>query len=63
MQSANAGDVTVQGVKFVVTTTTKLEDELGNSISLNAFELGEEVDAWGPPAQNGETQANKIRKR
>jgi len=46
-----------------VTATTDLEDATGNDIILNAFGLGETVDAWGPSTSNGVTQARRIRKR
>ncbi|RMD94575.1 MAG: hypothetical protein D6813_01995 [Calditrichaeota bacterium] len=57
------GDVTVEGIKFIVTQSTILEDETGNDITLNDFAVGEEVDAWGPTPVNNETTARKIRKR
>lgn len=63
MRGPNDGDVTVQGVKFVVSGTTLLEDANGNSITLNAFAIGEAVDAWGPPAVNNATTATRLRKK
>jgi hypothetical protein len=62
VRGPNDGDVTVQGVKFVVTNDTRLEDKDGNNITLNAFAVGEVVDAWGPPAVNNTTTATRIRK-
>jgi len=52
----------VKGIKFIVTPNTRLEDEGGNSLTLYDFRLGEEVDAWGTPAEAGVSQATKIRK-
>lgn len=63
VRGANDGDVTVKGVIFEVTTSTRLEDDDGNDITLDSFSVGETVDAWGPPAQNNTAQATRIRKR
>ncbi|MDZ7365334.1 MAG: DUF5666 domain-containing protein [candidate division KSB1 bacterium] len=63
VRGPNDGEVTVGGVRFIVTSHTRLEDENGNTITLNAFVVGEEVDAWGPPAANNTTTATRIRKR
>ncbi|MFQ5640413.1 MAG: hypothetical protein ACE5IR_20730 [bacterium] len=53
----------MQGIKFVVTSETLLEDDDGHNIDLNEFEVGDDVDAWGPPPSNSVTQARRIRKR
>ncbi len=63
VRGPNDGDVTVQGVKYVVNNATVLEDANGNAITLNAFVVGEVVDAWGPPAVNNATTATRIRKK
>lgn len=55
------GEVTVQGIRFIVSSATTLEDDDGSIITLHALEFGETVDAWGPLPQNGTTQAKRIR--
>ncbi|MDZ7307328.1 MAG: DUF5666 domain-containing protein [candidate division KSB1 bacterium] len=62
IRGAYDGEVTVKGVKFIVTQNTRLQDEEGGSVALHAFVVGEEVDAWGTPAVQGVSQASKIRK-
>lgn len=63
VNSGHSGEITVQGISFLVTANTKLEDDDGNDISMNDFEMGETVEAWGPPPNDNRTEARRIRKR
>ncbi|MFQ5648494.1 MAG: DUF5666 domain-containing protein, partial [bacterium] len=59
----HSGEVTVAGITFVVTSTTELEDAADNHVTLNEFNVGDSVDAWGPSPTDNRTHAKKIRKR
>ncbi|RMF67530.1 MAG: hypothetical protein D6743_04740 [Calditrichaeota bacterium] len=63
VRGAKDGDVTVQNIVFQVSSNTELEDDDGRNVTLDHFKLGEEVDAWGPPAVDGKTPAKRIRAR